>query len=190
MILAIPSFAPGQTDNSDDLLYFSYGSNMSTLRLQARIPSAVPLYTAVLKRHRLKWHKQGSDGSAKCDCCYTGIPNHRVIGVVYVIASSQKPILDQYEGLGEGYEGRQVWVEKADRTKSYVATYHAIRINPSLRPFHWYKEHVLQGAREHQLPTDYRREIEAVPSIPDPVPGRHARELAIYSPITGEDYSP
>ena len=59
--------------------------------------------------------------------------------------------------------------------------YYATRINNSLKPFHWYKDHVLIGARENGLPADYIAQIEAVESLDDPKPERHARELSIYS---------
>jgi hypothetical protein len=39
---------------------------------------------------------------------------------------------------------------------------------------------VLHGAREHGLPVDYIRRIEAVDSMADPDADRHAVECAIY----------
>ena len=40
----------------DTLLYFAYGSNLSTPRLRARVPSARKLESAVLTHHRLVFH--------------------------------------------------------------------------------------------------------------------------------------
>ena len=49
------------------LLYFAYGSNMSSVRLRARVNSAQPLGVARLPGHRLRWHMHSLDGSGKCD---------------------------------------------------------------------------------------------------------------------------
>ena len=162
------------------MLCFCYGSNMSRRRLQARVPSARFVAVAELPAHRLRFHKSARDGSAKCDAEDTGNPEDRVIGVVYEIADAEKPDLDRHEALGFGYDEKQV--ELRTGTGSLQAwMYYATRINDSLKPFHWYKDHVLIGARENRLPADYIAQIEAVESINDPKPERHARELSTYS---------
>ena len=76
--------------------YFAYGSNLSTERLRARVPSA--------------------------------------------------------RARGRG------------RLPHHAFTYHAnpARIDAALRPFDWYKDYVVRGAREHGLPADYIRELEVV----------------------------
>lgn len=162
------------------MLCFCYGSNMSHRRLQARIPSARFVAVAELPAHRLRFHKSAGDGSAKCDAEETGNPEDRVIGVVYEIADAEKHDLDRHEALGFGYDEKQV-VLKSAKGALHAWMYYATRINNSLKPFHWYKDHVLIGARENGLPTDYIARIEAVESVDDPKPERHARELSIYS---------
>ncbi len=154
---------------------------MSTVRLRARVPSAVPLFTAVYKNHRLAWHKQGTDGSAKCDACYSPGGAHQVIGVVFSISLEEKRDLDRIEGLGVGYSCNQIRIEAANGVRLTALTYQALRIGKSLKPYHWYKEHVLRGAREHLLPDAYIRAIESVESIDDPQTWRHATELGLYA---------
>jgi len=162
------------------MLCFSYGSNMSQRRLQARVPSARFVTVAELPAHRLRFHKSAGDGSAKCDAEETGNPDDRVMGVVYEIDDTEKPDLDRHEALGFGYDEKQVELITGDGTlRAWV--YYATRINDSLKPFHWYKDHVLIGARENGLPAEYIAQIEAVESIDDPKPERHGRELSIYS---------
>jgi gamma-glutamylcyclotransferase (GGCT)/AIG2-like uncharacterized protein YtfP len=161
------------------MLCFCYGSNMSRRRLQARVPSARFVAVAELPCHRLQFHKAAMDGSAKCDTHETGNPEDRVIGVVYEIADHEKRDLDKHEALGRGYDEKRV--EVITQTGHLEAwTYVATRIKGSLKPFHWYKEHVLIGARENGLPSDYIAQIEAVESIDDPKNRRHKREMAIY----------
>ena len=162
------------------MLCFSYGSNMSQRRLQARVPSARFIAVAELTAHRLRFHKPASDGSAKCDAEETGNPWDWVTGVVYELDDSEKPDLDRHEALGFGYDEKQVEL-KTEQGTLRAWMYYATRINNSLKPFHWYKDHVLIGARENGLPADYITQIEAVESIDDPKPERHARELSIYS---------
>jgi gamma-glutamylcyclotransferase len=160
--------------------YFSYGSNMSSPRLLSRVPLAKFLCTAMLQGHRLQFHKKGRDGSAKCDAVYTASPHDCIMGVVFKISTSEKAILDRREGLGQGYEEKTVAVLGENGDIVEAVTYYATNIDSSLKPFHWYKEHVLRGAREHRLPSGYVAGIEKTAALADPDQARHAEELAIY----------
>lgn len=161
------------------MLCFSYGSNMSSARLRARVPSARFVAVATLPAHRLQFHKVSLDGSAKCDAEETGSRADQVIGVVYDIAADDKPLLDGHEGLGAGYDLKEVAVVAPQGALS-AFLYFATRVDPDLKPYSWYKEHVLIGAREHALPSGYIAQIEAVQALMDPIKSRHERELAIY----------
>ena len=89
-----------------------------------------------------------------------------VWGVVYEIDRAEKAELDRIEGLGVGYREEEVSIATADgdcRTWTYVAKPN--KVDPALRPRPWYKAHVLRGAREHGLPPDYIRLIEAVETL-------------------------
>lgn len=162
------------------MIYFSYGSNMSLRRLQQRTPSAAVIEVAELIGHKLMFHKRGRDGSAKCDAAETGCLEDRVIGVLYEIQDSEKATLDLMEGLGNGYEEKAVVVKIPWGSVIEAQTYYATHIDASLKPYHWYKAHVLQGARENELPAPYVQIIESFASIADPNPERHDLELAIY----------
>jgi hypothetical protein len=161
--------------------YFSYGSNMSIRRLRVRVPSASRLGVGVLRRHELKFHKVSTnDGSAKCDALATGNPDHLIHGVVYHIPEDEKPHLDLAEGLGFGYEQKDILIEMQDGAAVPAFCYCATAIDPELKPFDWYKEHVLKGARENNLPEAYVLAIESVESVWDSDSVRHERELSIY----------
>lgn len=165
------------------MLYFSYGSNMSSRRLRYRVPSANFVTTASLYGHELRFHKRSMDGSAKCDAYETGDDTHRIIGVVFDITESEKPILDTYEGLGHSYDEKLIEVETESGHIIEAVTYYALIIDPTLKPYHWYKQHVLRGAMEHGLSKDYTACILSVDSLNDPDSSRHAREMAIYESI-------
>ena len=146
--------------------YFAYGSNMSTARLRERTPSAQALGTGRLPRHALRWHKLGRDGSGKCDALFTGDQADTVWGVLFDVAWAEKPRLDAAEGLGIGYFDIEVQVATATGTV-HARTYQAWpdKIDTALRPFDWYKEHVLRGAHEHGLPVAYVAGIERIETV-------------------------
>jgi hypothetical protein len=162
------------------LFYFAYGSNMSVNRLRARVPSAEPLGVSRLDQHRLSFHKIGRDGSAKCDACFTGYAEHHVLGILYHIDHAEKAFLDQVEGLGKGYEVKEVDLLHPHGHEVTAFTYYATHIDPELSPFHWYREHVLRGAEEFGLPEAYIDLIRSVNCIDDEDISRLRRELSIY----------
>lgn len=163
-------------------VYFSYGSNMSRRRLEARVRLVGAAVVASLPAHRLAFHKYGRDGSAKCDIQYTADQADRVVGVLFNLSAPAGPVLDKCEGLGNGYQRKQVQVQvlAPDDVPIPAMTYYATRIDPSLKPFKWYLAHVLAGAREHGLPPDYVASIERIKAVDDPDPDRHDREMSIY----------
>ena len=162
-------------------LCFAYGSNMAVERLHSRVGTVELVCVATLAAHALRFHKPGSrDGSGKCDAAPTGNPDDRVYGAVYSIRSEQMPALDRIEGAGSGYERRTMTVVAMSGASYRVETYLATLIDPRLRPFDWYKEHVLRGARALGLPAGYVAAIEAVEVVVDTDDARRTRELAIY----------
>lgn len=162
------------------MLYFSYGSNMSTPRLMDRVPLARAVAVGQLQKHRLRFHKKSKDNSGKCDAECTNNENDVVYGVVFEIATSEKPELDRKEGLGNGYKEKTVSVYAQDGRELEAVTYYATSTDPKLKPYEWYKEHVVRGAREHGLPAEYVNTIEAAEAMLDPDYSRHEKELSIY----------
>lgn len=160
--------------------YFAYGSNMSLKRLQHRVPSAVSLGTYSLSKHQLVFHKHGRDDSAKCDAHYTGDIADTVRGRLYEIDEIEKSSLDRAEGLGAGYSEKVISVFDAQGLAVKAITYWATAINKKLKPFTWYKQHVLIGALEANLPEEYVDAIKAVPAIEDCDSVREIQELSIH----------
>ena len=60
-------------------------------------------------------------------------------------------------------------------------TYYATRTAAGIKPFHWYKQHVLSGAKEHCFPEHYIDTIVAIHSLEDEDFDRTENELSIYS---------
>lgn len=167
----------------DSFLYFAYGSNMLTKRLTARTPSAVPIAVGHVERHRLTFDKvsrQNPGESGKCDMERTGDTADRVYGVVFRITVAEVAALDRAEGVDHGYKKIECDVVTDAgfyRTKVYIAT----DKDPRLRPYHWYKGHVVRGALEHKLPANYIAKLSAVESLPDPDEHRTKKEEAIWA---------
>lgn len=177
--------------------YFAYGSNMFVPRLRDRVPSAVVIGVYTLPEHQLKFHKRSDkDGSGKCDVFFTGDENDFVVGILFEIDGGEEKVLDKFEGLGKGYEKKNVTVANADGENETAFTYYADKkcIDESLRPLHWYKQHVLAGAIENGLPDDYVEKIESVADVFDADEKRAQTEMALHEPDDdffddfGDDY--
>ncbi|SDN94978.1 gamma-glutamylcyclotransferase family protein [Vreelandella arcis] len=163
------------------MLCFTYGSNMSTHRLAARIPARL-VTTAKLSDYRLAFHQHSSDGSGKCDIVPV-TDQGAVYGVIWEVASHHKPTLDGFESLGHAYD--ETWLTVTDLNNHQpldVQAYVGKVTAPGILPYSWYKQHVLAGAREHQLPPAYIRALEGIKAWDDPDAERHAREMAIHTP--------
>jgi len=160
--------------------YFAYGSNMLTRRLTAadRAPSARPIGIGYVEGRRLTFDKLSQDGSGKCDAEATGNPTDRVYGVIYEIGLTDKAALDEAESLGRGYTDETVDVVTG-AGQVQLHTYIAIKKEPSLRPYHWYKAIVVAGAVEHGLPYAYVERLKAFESIEDPHAERRAKHEAL-----------
>lgn len=157
--------------------YFAYGSNMCTNRLRDRVPSCRFYAVATLKRYMLKFHKQSTDGSGKCNAYCTNDQDDEIIGVVFEIDESEKSDLDDAEGLGSGYNEGIVDVLTVNGTISahmYVADPTAI--DDSLTPYTWYKDFVVGGARQHELPEKYIKGLETIEARVDPDRHREDRK--------------
>ena len=162
--------------------YFAYGSNMSLSRLRERVPSAEALGCFALSYHDLRFHKASKDGSGKCDAFFTSDLENVIYGVLFKIDPSEKPDLDKAEGLGYGYDAKEVTVTAHDGASVAATTYVATNIDENLKPYSWCVFHVLVGANEASLPQDYiDSRITSVEAAEDSDAGRDAKQRAIHS---------
>ncbi|HEX7903432.1 MAG TPA: gamma-glutamylcyclotransferase [Chitinophagaceae bacterium] len=146
------------------MLIFAYGSNMDSKRLTERVSSAKKVVTVFIKGYQLQFNKVSSDGSGKANMVQTTNYDDIVWGVIYEIHDSEKIILDEFEGLGKGYNESQLLFTDTDgntyQAQAYLGDVDAL--NDALLPFDWYKVHCLSGAIEHQLPEDYINKIKEI----------------------------
>ena len=154
---------------------------MSEVRLRVRIPSAKTIGPFILEKHDLRFHKiSKKDGSAKCDAYLTGSADDFVFGVLFDFEESEKGSLDSYEGLGNGYSEKDVSIMGSNGVAETAFTYYATAIDELLKPYFWYKYHVLVGAKSANLPSAYVQRIQTIDAQKDPDKQREFRELAIY----------
>ena len=162
------------------ILYFSYGSNLSSRRLKNRVESARVISSGILEKYKLMFHKISNDGSGKCDAFFTDNPTDNIYGVIYSINEKDLPKLDSCEGLGYGYEKKPVVIKKFNGNDVKAFTYYATDIDEGLKPYTWYKYHVLHGAVENNLPPDYISFIDSFNSNADPDKENAVDELSMY----------
>jgi gamma-glutamylcyclotransferase len=149
-----------------DCWYFAYGSNMSRTQMAGRTGpiregDEAPR-TALLCGYRFGFTVRSTD-----DRIYANVlpseQNAVVHGVLYRCGEAGMSVLDRYEA---GYQRRQVTVTDA-AGQSYEATVYVslpeYTVEPG-KPTARYRDIVLAGAREWDLPAEYITEIERLAS--------------------------
>ena len=143
---------------------FCYGSNMNTERITERCSSSRFISRAKVNGWKLLFNKRSKDKSGKANLIYTG-DKSLVWGVIFDISEDQKPILDKAEGLGKGYDEYKLRVindlEQEIDCVCYISTDEKYLDN-NLKPYDWYKEYCLIGAKQHNLPEDYILTLDGV----------------------------
>lgn len=148
--------------------YLAYGSNLLTSRLAARCPSARVIGTARVPGHSLDFSKRGRDGSGKA----TITPGRGgAVAVLYDIAPTDVPALDDAEGAGKHYEKIELTLSAGPRAFTYRALIRA----DGLAPFAWYLALIRAGRREHGLALD---DLAHIVPLPDPQADRPAFQTA------------
>jgi len=159
---------------------------MFTARLRKRVASAIPVNIGELPGHLLRWHKRSSDRSSKCDAFPTGLDTDITWGVLFSIDESEKVLLDAAEGLGKGYDEHIVMIQThVGIVQAYA--YLATDIDENLRPYDWYKEYVLVGARQHALPVAYVNLLHRIEAQSDPDRLRSNRHWTFIRSAIEED---
>jgi gamma-glutamylcyclotransferase len=164
------------------MLIFAYGSNMNINRLCQRVPSATKLSNAFLSGYKLVCNKVSiKDGSAKANIEKSDIATDIVWGILFKIDSAEKPLLDNAEGLGKGYNEDRLTFTNENNIKHIAQVYIADgnSINNSLVAYDWYREFIITGAIENKLPADYISLLQSIPFIEDPDKKRREDNYAI-----------
>ena len=152
------------------MLYFAYGSNMDAAQMKERCPCAKFVCRAKLPSHRLAFTLR----SLRRRCGVADIlrdETKHVWGVVYELLESELENLDKDEDFNPGRpygqneysrENCYVWHEGDAKRPLLVSLYRGHpQPNPPL-PNCDYKNLIVEGAKQWQLPADYIQELESI----------------------------
>ena len=151
-----PVRPPAENPTPQLILHFAYGSNLSTARLEKRIGPVRQRGIAKLEGHEIRFDKKSDDLSGKTNI--RASEGSVVWGVLYELTPAQ---LEKLAKIEKGYAEQEVSVHVGD-THSRARTFVAKKSTPGLRPTRDYLNHLIVGAREHQLPAEYIRMLESV----------------------------
>ena len=139
------------------------------------------LGSAWLDGFSLRFHKTSTDGSGKGDAFRTNNDKDRIYGAVFELSHKQKQSLDEFEG--PGYRSIQICADSTQapyQVVTYIAK--ADNIDPSLKPYEWYKALVVEGAKIVGLPCAYIQSLEQVAASVDPDRSRARLNWALIHP--------
>ena len=144
------------------MFYFAYGSNMLSSRLGRRVPSAKIIGRASLYNWIVNFSKKSIDGSGKANLIEKD--GFVTWGCLYEIDDNEIEILDKIE---IGYTRKTVNVRKIDGESVIAEIYISDDLIDIPVAFDSYKNKLIQGALEHDLPQDYVQFLKQLPSKPN-----------------------
>ncbi|MGC8776072.1 MAG: gamma-glutamylcyclotransferase family protein [Minisyncoccia bacterium] len=135
------------------MYYFAYGSNMNHKQMAERCKNAKFICRAYLKDYQFiydgyskKW--KGAVGNI------IKRKGSKVWGGIFEINDEDLKTLDKYEGSPSVY-GKQIVVVKDDNNKEYELFVYLKNMLNIGKPSENYKNVVIQGAKDCNLPDDY-----------------------------------
>lgn len=146
--------------------YFAYGSNMASSQMAYRCPGAVCLGAARLPGYRLAFDAWSNRrGGLVADVLPAR--DSEVWGVLWTVTEDHAEALDRYEGVARGqYRRENVLVESASGDEVEAFAYVICNPDEEGPTTDAYRALLLEGAREHGLPSGWVKAIEAVPTLP------------------------
>ena len=160
------------------MLYFAFGSNLLTSRLQRRCPSARVVTRALAPGHRVVFEKLSEDTSGKATLVTCKGPD-LAVGVVYELSKGDVDELDAFEG--PGYRRVDAFpVTCLDTGQGLQScTYVAKEMVPGLRPYDWYLAMIVAGLAEHDIDERYAEQLRMTAYDTDPQRLRQTRQNAL-----------
>lgn len=153
--------------------YFAYSEKMFSHHLNHIVREVICLGVVKAIGYKLFFHNRGIDDfSGKCNIVPVNDLSQEVYGVLYEIKEEERYLLDRSEGLGISTQEiiLKVYPVNTQEEGVFAFTYvaHKDNVFEDLVPFSWYKEMVISGAKEHQLPENYIHHLEQYACSEDP----------------------
>jgi hypothetical protein len=139
-------------------VYFAYGSNMRSERLRERVGNVELVGPIHVSDWQLAFNKPGRDGTGKANLVPQ--PGALTWGVGWRLDDEQWPLLDRYE---PDYRRTEFRLESrsGDSKVAVAYVFEGPADSAPISPSSEYVEHLIEGAREHGLPDDYRDWLRA-----------------------------
>lgn len=137
------------------MLYFAYGSNLSSRQMQARCPGAIPVgparldsYALVFDRPSRRWGGHAADVVPAAD--------GDTWGFLWQVDDRHLAALDRFEGVHTGgYARETVALHGPGRLPFPGEVYRVVSPGAPGMPSPRYLHTILEGAREHGLPAHW-----------------------------------
>lgn len=139
--------------------YFAYASNMSRAQMKSRAGEIFEERPARLENYEPVFNKKARGGSATANI--RPAAGQAVEGVLYKINEGAFRTLDRFEGAPQHYRRIEVSIVDGSGQRVAAQVYIATKVEKGLRPAPHYLKTILDGAREHGLPEEYLRKIQA-----------------------------
>lgn len=139
--------------------YFAYASNMNRAQMQSRAGQILEEKLGRLENYELAFNKKVRGGTAGANL--RPAPGKFVEGVLYKINESAFRNLDRAEGAPVHYRRIQVTVKDGEGKPVTAQAFIAAKVEKGLRPASHYLKTILDGAAEHNLPSEYIESIRA-----------------------------
>ncbi|MBT8097654.1 MAG: gamma-glutamylcyclotransferase [Woeseia sp.] len=104
---------------------------------------------------------------------------------VYEILEIERKQLDLCEGVGDGYDYREIELEDFGTCSTYIAS--PSSIDDSLNPLDWYREYVIRGARYNDFPPEYIAALASIHAVADSDNDRACREWKLVDTLRVEN---
>ena len=143
-----------------DVWYFAYASNMLRAQIKQRVGGAKEEKCARLDDYELNFDKVARAGTGAANI--TIVPGKVVWGVLYRLSEQQMKVLDRFEGVPAHYRRSEVNVIDTEGNKIAAQVYLARKVRKGLKPDRLYLQRIVQGAEEHNLPSEYVVQLRSV----------------------------
>lgn len=149
-------------------LYFSYGSNMYAKQITERVPSARRNAIGYIKGYKLVFNRMGTiHKGGVASVVHTGNEKDEVYGVIWQISELELAKLDDIEDR-TAYERKTMTVIGAEGEAAFdCQVYIAFPQRGTFLPTPDYKDLIVKGATENNLPATYVEQLRAIQTVFD-----------------------
>ncbi len=148
----------------DEMLYFTYGSNLLWSQMQTRCPGARVHAAVRLEGYELCFPMISFTRSGMGVASIRPNQDAYVEGVLYTVTPDDLRRLDHYESEGTKYRRNKITIPKFGEVWTYLSRLDDGHHYP---PSEEYLNAVIQGATEHGLSATYIQTLHAIRDRPE-----------------------